>query len=91
MVAVAVNFVTVDRCFVIREGHSRPAMIRVGPGVQPLQGIKLYVLPRTRICTILVPASLTRVGLLYFYLPLVESSYHWAAEVRGEGVLITTE
>ena len=40
---------------------------------------------------ILDPVSLTKVGLLYFYLPLVESSYHWAAEVRGEGVLITTE
>ena len=91
MAVVAVSFVTVDRCFVIREGHSRPAMIRVGLGVQPMQRIKLYVLPRTRICTILVPASLTRVGLLYFYLPLVESSCRWVAEVRGEGVLVPTE
>ena len=37
MVAVTVSFVTVDWCFVIREGHSRPDAIRVGPGVQPLQ------------------------------------------------------
>ena len=43
MVAVAVSFVILDRCFDIRESHSRSAMIRVGPGVQPLQGVKLYV------------------------------------------------
>jgi len=43
MVVVAVSFVTVDRCLVIREGHSRLATIRVGPGVQSLQGVKLYV------------------------------------------------
>ena len=43
MAAAAISFVTVDWCFVIREGHSRPAMIRVGPGVQLLQGVKLYV------------------------------------------------
>ena len=43
MAALAVSFVTLDRCFGIREGHSRSATIRVGPGVQPLQGVKLYV------------------------------------------------
>ena len=43
MVAVAVGFMTLDRCFDIRDGHSRSAAIRVGPGVQPLQGVKLYV------------------------------------------------
>jgi len=66
-----------------------------GEGLCWRQGVLALVNPDTasytRICTILDPASLTRVGLLYFYLPLVESSYHWAAEVRGEGVLITTE
>ena len=43
VVAVAVGFVIVDRCLVIPEGHSRLATIRVGPGVQPLQDVKLYV------------------------------------------------
>ena len=43
MAAVVIGFVTVDRCLVIREGHSQSARIRVGPGVQPLQGVKLYV------------------------------------------------
>ena len=43
MAAVAVSLVTLDRCFDIREGHSRSATIRVGPDVQPLHGVKLYV------------------------------------------------
>ena len=43
MVAVAVGFVTVDRCLVIREGYSRLSTIRVGPGVHTLQGVKLYI------------------------------------------------
>ena len=43
MAALVVSFVTLDQCFGIREGHSRSATIRVGPGVQPLQGVKLYV------------------------------------------------
>ena len=43
MAAIAVSFMILDRCFDIREGYSRSATIRVGPGVQPLQGVKLYV------------------------------------------------
>ena len=40
MAAVAVSSVTLDQCFDIWEGHSQSATIRVGPGVQPLQGVK---------------------------------------------------
>jgi len=43
MAAVAVSFVILGWYFDIREGHSRSATIRVGPGVQPLQGVKLYI------------------------------------------------
>jgi hypothetical protein len=38
--AVAPSPVTVDRCFVAKSADPRLTSIRVGPGVQPLQGEK---------------------------------------------------
>ena len=43
MVAVAVSFVIVDRCLRVSRSMDRLASGRVGPGVQPLQSVKLYV------------------------------------------------
>ena len=43
MVAVAVSFVIVDRCLRVSRSMDRLASRRVGPGVQPLQSVKLYI------------------------------------------------